>query len=73
MIKIGGNSGNIIIIDTAKAIQLDLTRAEAKALARFLMVELNIVKFYLNDGRAGHELDKEFQELLFKRWNNKFD
>lgn len=70
MIHLGKNGQNFIIIDTDRAINLNLTRAEAKALARFLLIELNIVEFYLNDGRAGHLEDKDFQALLLQRWGS---
>ena len=68
MIHFGKNGQNFVIIDTNRAMNLELTRVEAKALARFLMIELNIVEFYLNDGRPGHVEDIEFQKLLLKRW-----
>lgn len=67
MIKIGVNSQDFIIIDTDRAITLNLTRAEAKTLARLLLIEFNVTKFYLKDGRAGHEIDEEFKILLKER------
>lgn len=52
------------ILDHDSGVRMKLKRVEAKALARFLLVELHVVRFYLNDGRAGHLMDNEFINLL---------
>lgn len=67
MIHFGKNGQDYIVIETDKAITLSMTRAEAKALARFIMIELNIIEFYLNDGRAGHD-DPEFKKMLLEKY-----
>lgn len=58
---------NYVILDHNTGSRVQLERAEAKALARFLLVEFNIVSATLNDGRKIEEIDQEFIKLLKER------
>lgn len=57
----------ITIIDPKTAKQIELSRAESKDLARFLLVELNVVEFILQDGRKGSEIDQKFVAMVNSR------
>ncbi len=58
------DSNKYVILDHNTGSRIELERAEAKALARFLLVEFNIVSATLNDGRKIEEIDQEFIKLL---------
>lgn len=53
----------MLLWDTNTAVQLRLTRHEAKAVARFLMKELGVVSARLADDRDVCEIDKLFLEM----------
>lgn len=59
---------NFVIINESTGVQLEIERGAAKALARFLMIELNITKAFTNEGMAIHETDAEFRRLLDYKW-----
>lgn len=68
----GKNGTHFTITDSKTGFTINIERGAAKALARFLMVELNIIKAETNEGMKVHETDMEFRRLLNLRWGNQW-
>lgn len=72
MLKFGKNGQDFVLVDEKTGVQIIFERGAAKALARFLLVELNIVKLETNEGLKIHESDAEFRRLLSLRWGDQW-
>jgi len=69
MIEFARNGNGFLVIDRKRGVQFELTRAEGKALARFLMLELNIWDFRIRQGDEIYPVhDEEYFKLRDKRW-----
>lgn len=64
MLKFARINNGYLITQENTGINIEMDIETAKSLARFLMIELNIIKAELNDGRKIEEVDKEFIKML---------
>lgn len=60
----------VLIVDQNSGRQFELDRETAKALCRFLMVELTVVDALLIDGRNLLESDRKFATMVKSKHSN---
>lgn len=66
-----GSDSFVTFLEPSRGLQINLSREEAKAITRFLMVEFNVVEFFYRENDkefAGHLSDREFKKLVEERW-----
>ena len=69
MIEFSRKGSGYLVIDHSRGIQFELTRAEGEALARFLMLELNVWDFRIYEaGEIKLAKDENYLEMRKRKW-----